>query len=115
MIVEFWVWLLSTAVAFGLIAVYGIATLTYRLGEEALEVLVLGVPFRIIPYAAIQAASRGGSLRHEHWVTFRLRNRVLLSLRGGRRRAVVITPAEPDAFLRDLQSRLHAAAFGKTD
>jgi hypothetical protein len=106
MIPEFWVWLLTTGMAIGAITVYGIATLTFRLGEERLEILALGVPFRTIQYADIQSADRGGSLLHEHWVTFRLANRVTLHLRQGRRRTIVITPPAPEVFLRDLQSRL---------
>ncbi len=106
MIYEFWVWLLTAGVAFGIITVYGIATVRFRLGEERLEILALGVPFRTIPYVDIQSATRGGSLLHEHWMTFRLANRVTLHLRQGRRRTIVITPPAPEAFLRDLQSRL---------
>ncbi len=106
MIFEFWVWLLTSGAAFAAITLYGVATLQFRLGEETLEILALGVPFRTIPYADIQSADRGGSLLHEHWVTFRLANRVTLHLRQGRRRAVVITPPDPETFLRDLQPRL---------
>lgn len=106
MIFEFWVWLLTTGAALGVITVYGVATLRYRLGHEGLEILALGVPFRTISYADIQSAHRGGSLRNEHWVTFHLANRITLHLRRGRRRAIVITPPDPEAFLQDLQSRL---------
>ena len=115
MIPEFWVWLLTTGMAIGAITVYGIATLTFRLGEERLEILALGVPFRTIQYADIQSADRGGSLLHEHWVTFRLANRVTLRLRRGKRRAVVITPPDPDMFLRDLQTHLQTAPGRETN
>ena len=106
MIPEFWLWLLTAGAAFGVITLYGFATLQFRLGDERLEILALGVPFRTIPYADIQSADRGGSLLHEHWVTFRLANRVTLHLRQGRRRTIVMTPPDPEVFLRDLQSRL---------
>ncbi len=109
MIPEFWVWLLATGATLLGIAVYGIATLRFRLGDEALEILALGVPFRTVPYADIESAERGGSLLNEHWVTFRLASRVTLHLRRGRRRAVVITPPDPELFLRDLRPRLQAA------
>ncbi|MGD0267088.1 MAG: hypothetical protein ABSD47_19385 [Candidatus Methylomirabilota bacterium] len=115
MIPEFWVWLLTTGMAVGAITVYGIATLTFRLGDQALEVVALGVPFRTIPYADIESADRGGSLIREHWVSFRLRSRITLRLRQGKRRSIVITPPDPDAFLLDLRSRLHAAPFRESN
>ena len=106
MIPEFWVWLLATGAALVAIALYGVATLRFHLSEDALEILVLGVPFRTIPYADIQTAHRGGSLLSEHWASFRLRDRITLRLRRGNRRAIVITPPDPDAFLFELRSRL---------
>ena len=115
MIPEFWVWLLTTGAALGAIALYGIATLRFRLSEDALEILVLGVQFRTIRYADIQTAHRGGSLLHEHWASFRLRNRITLRLRRGRRRTIVITPPEPDAFLLELRSRLPVVPFETGD
>jgi hypothetical protein len=102
---EVWVWLLTSAVAFGAMVVWGIARIRYRLGPEALEIVVLGVPFRSIPYAGIETVERGGSLWNEHWVSFRLGNRVTLRLREGRR-PIVITPPDPPAFLRELESRI---------
>src|SRR5574341_1612817 len=105
MIPEFWIWLLVTGVALGVITIYGVATLKFRLGDDTVEILALGVPFRTIPYADIQSAHLGGSLWNEHWVTFHLQNRITLRLRRGRRRAIVISPPEPEAFLRSLQSR----------
>ncbi len=105
---EFWVWLLTAAIAFASIVAYGIATMRYRLGEEALEIVVLGVPFRTIPYAEIEAAESGGSLLHEHWVTFHLHRLVTLRLREGKRRTLVISPPDPQAFLRGLRARLTA-------
>lgn len=104
---EFWVWLLSSAVAFAAIVAYGIATMQYRLAEEGLEIVVLGVSFRTIPYPGIEAVELGGSLLHEHWVTFRLNRLVTLRLRHGKRRIVVISPSDPQAFLRELRSRLN--------
>lgn len=115
MIPELWVWLLTTGAAAGAITVYGIATLTFRLGDHALEIVALGVPFRSIPYADIESVHRGGSLLREHWASFRLRNRITLRLRRGRRRTIVITPPDRDAFLFDLRSRLHVAPLGETD
>lgn len=115
MIPEFWVWLLTMGMAVGAITVYAIATLTFRLGDQALEVVALGVPFRTIPYADIESADRGGLLFREHWVSFRLRSRITLRLRQGKRRSIVITPPDPDAFLLDLRSRLHAAPFREAD
>jgi hypothetical protein len=103
---EVWVWLLTSAVAFGVMVAWGIAGMRYRLGQEALEIVVLGVPFRSIPYTGIEAAERGGSLWNEHWVTFRLGNRVTLHLREGGR-VIVITPPDPPAFLRELESRMN--------
>ncbi len=103
---EFWVWLLSAATAFAGIVAYGIATIRYRLGDEALEILVLGVPFRAVPYAGIEAVEPGGSLLHEHWVTFRLTRLVTLRLRDGKRRAVVISPPDPQGFVRNLEARM---------
>jgi hypothetical protein len=114
MIPEFWVWLLTTGAAGGAITMYGIATLTFRLGDQALEVVALGVPFRRIPYADIESADRGGSLFREHWASFRLKSRITLHLRRGKRRTIVITPPDPDAFLLDLRFRLHAAPFRET-
>jgi hypothetical protein len=104
---EFWVWLLTAAFACAAIVVYGIATIRYRFAEEALEVVVLGVVFRRIPYAGIETADRGGSLWHEHWVTFRLDRLVSLRLREGRHRMVVVTPPDPQAFLQELTARLN--------
>lgn len=115
MIAEFWVWLLTAGGTLGAITVYGIATLRFRLGEEALEIRALGVSFRTIPYADIQSADRGGSFLCEHWASFRLGNRITLRLRRGRRRAVVITPPDPDAFLLDLRSRLPIAPVSEPD
>ena len=109
---EFWVWLLTSATAFAVMAAYGIATMRYRLGEEAMEIVVLGVPFRSIPYTRIEAVELGGSLLHEHWVTFHLTRLVTLRLRDGKRRILVISPPDPQAFLRDLQERLTAMAPG---
>ncbi len=107
---EFWVWLLTSTVTFGLITIYGVATLQYRLGEQALEIVALGVPFRVIRYADITAVRMGGSLWCEHWVTFRLGNRITLHLREGRRREIVITPPDADAFFRRLRSHVPSAA-----
>jgi hypothetical protein len=115
MIPEFWVWLLTTGMAVGAITVYAIATMTFRLGDRALEVVALGVPFRTIPYADIESADRGGSLFREHWTSFRLRSRITLRLRRGKHRTIVITPPDPDAFLLDLRSRLYAAPFREAD
>ena len=106
MIPEFWIWVLTTGAALCVIIVYGVATLKFRLGEEALEILALGVPFRTIPYAHIQSAHLGGSLWGEHWMTFHLENRITLRLRPGVGRAIVISPPRPEAFLGSLQSRL---------
>jgi hypothetical protein len=106
--------LLTTGAAVGAITGYGIATLQFRLGDQAPEVVALGVPFRTIPYADIESADRGGSLFREHWVSFRLKSRITLHLRRGKRRAIVITPPDPDAFLPDLRSRLRVAASGET-
>lgn len=114
MIPEFWVWLLTTGATLLAITIYGVATLQFRLGDEGLEILALGVPFRTIAYADIESAERGGSLLNEHWVTFRLASRMTLRLRRGKRRAVVITPPDPDMFLRDLQTRLQAAPCRET-
>jgi len=105
---EFWVWLLTSAVAFGGMVAWGIARIRYRLGPEALEIVVLGVPFRAIPYAEIEGAARGGSLWNEHWVSFRLGRRVTLRLRGGGR-SIVITPPDPAAFLAELARRIGEA------
>jgi hypothetical protein len=115
MIPEVWVWILATGGTAGAITVYGIATLKFRLGDQALEIVALGVPFRTIPYADIEAADRGGSLFREHWVSFRLKNRITLRLRRGNRRTIVITPPDPDAFLLDLRSRLQAAPFRESN
>ena len=106
MIPEFWIWLLATGVTFGAITVYAVATLRYRFREDALEILALGVPFRAVRYEDIQSAQRGGTLANEHWVTFRLANRVTIQLRRGARSAIVISPRDPEAFIRELQSRL---------
>lgn len=115
MIFEFWVWLLTAGAAVGAITLYGIATLTVRLGDEAMEIVALGVAFRTIPYADIQSVDRGGSLFREHWLSFRLNNRVTLQLRQGKRRRIVINPPDPDAFLLDLRSRLRAGPPRRTD
>lgn len=109
MIPEFWVWLLTTGAAMAAITVYGMATLQFRLGDQALEIVALGVPFRTIAYADIQSADRGGPLFCQHWVSFRVGSRITLRLRRGKRRTIVITPPDPDAFLRALHSRLEAA------
>jgi hypothetical protein len=109
MIPEFWIWLLTTGAALGAITVYGMATLRFRLGDEALEIVALGVPFRTIAYTDIQAADRGGPLFCQHWLSFRAGSRITLRLRRGKRRTIVITPPDPDAFLLALRSRLHAA------
>jgi hypothetical protein len=108
MIPEFWIWVLTTGAALCAILVYGVATLKFRLAEETLEILALGVPFRTIPYEDIQSAHLGGSLWGESWVTFRLGNRITLRLRPAKRRSIVISPPEPAAFLQSLQSRLDA-------
>lgn len=109
MIFEFWVWLIASSSTLGVIVLYGVATLKFRLGEEALEILALGVPFRTIRYEDIQSADRGGSLFREHWVSFRLGNRITLRLRRGKQRAIVVTPPDPEAFLLELRSRLQEA------
>ena len=109
---EFWVWLLTSAVVFAAIVAYGIATMRYRFAEEAVEIVVLGVAFRTIAYAGIEAAELGGSLLNEHWVTFHLNRLVTLRLRHGKRRIVVISPPDPPAFLRDLRERLIAKTPG---
>jgi hypothetical protein len=109
MIPEFWIWVLTTGGALCAILVYGVATLKFRLGEEALEILALGVPFRTIPYEHIQSAHLGGSLWGESWVTFHLENRITLCLRPEIRRSILISPPEPVAFLQSLQSRLDSS------
>ncbi|HSB80450.1 MAG TPA: hypothetical protein VLM91_16845 [Candidatus Methylomirabilis sp.] len=109
MIPEFWIWVLTTGAALCAILVYGVATLKFRLGKEALEILALGVPFRTIPYGHIQSAHLGGSLWSEYWVTFHPKNRITLRLWPGERRAIVISPPEPEAFLRSLLTRLNSS------
>jgi hypothetical protein len=108
MIPEFWIWILTTGAALCAIRIYGVATLTFRLGEEAVEILALGVPFRTIRYGHIQSAHLGGSLWGETWVTSHLENRITLRLRAKTRRRIVISPPEPVVFLQCLQSHLDA-------
>jgi hypothetical protein len=115
MIPEVWMWLLTTGAAIGVITLYGIATLTFRLGDQTLEIIALGVPFRTIPYADIESADPGGSLLQEHWTSFRLKNRITLHLRRGKRRAIVIAPPDPEAFLLELRSRLPIAPVTEGD
>jgi hypothetical protein len=115
MIPEVWVWLLTAGAAVGAITLYGIATLTVRLGDEAMEIITLGMTFRTIPYADIQSVDRGGSIFREYWPSFRVNSRVTIQLRRGKRRKFVINPPDPDAFLLDLRSRLHAGPPWRTD
>lgn len=112
---ELMVFLLVAGAAFAGLVAYGVATMRYRLGEAGLEILVLGVTFRTIPYGVIEGAWRGGSLFEEHWVTFALGNRVTLALREGGRRRLVISPPDPAGFLRALEERLPRTAAPRAE
>lgn len=88
----------------------------YRLTEEALEVVAAGgqLPLRRFPYGQIKGAWKGWSALTEHYhnrvdlwdscVTVELDRPVLPHLS--------LTPAEPEAFLAELEAKLagHRAA-----
>jgi len=83
----------------------------YQLGAEGLEVLVGRWPVRRIRYDDIESVRRGYRFWNEHW-TSRIdisRTAVTIRRRSGIMKNFVITPDDPDAFVSELQGRLHTS------
>ena len=85
---------------------YAIATLSYRITGEAVEVLILGWCVRRIRLDDIEHVHRGGRFWNEHWTTFKLWNSVTLRRKSGWFRNFVITPDDPAGFIVELAQKL---------
>ena len=75
-----------------------VATIHYRITEEALEVMILGKVARRIPLRDIEEVHRRGALLHENWSTFRFWNAIIIRRRRGILKNIVISPDDPDRF-----------------
>jgi hypothetical protein len=85
---------------------YAVATLRYRITDEAVEVLILGWCARRIRLDDIESVRRGSVFWNEHWTNFKLWNSVMLRRKTGVIRNFVITPDNPAAFIDELTRRL---------
>jgi len=89
-----------------IVSLFAAARVHYELSEDALDVVMLGVRVRRIPYANIQSVRRGGALWNEHWTRLAFDPCITLHLKSGLVRNFVINPPRTDEFLRELQARL---------
>ncbi|MCX6900030.1 MAG: hypothetical protein NT105_15200 [Verrucomicrobia bacterium] len=85
---------------------YAVATLCYRVTNEAVEVLILGWCVRRIRLDDIEHVRRGGAFWNEHWTNFKLWNSVTLRRKSGWFRNFVITPNNPTEFIVELAQKL---------
>jgi len=100
--------MLIAAVLFTFVA--ATSTIRYRITAGALEVLVMGMVARRVPFSEIEEVHRRGALLHESWSGPRFWNAVTIRRRRGMLRNFVISPDEPDRFVRRLQESLRATA-----
>ena len=103
---------LISALALAVIALQllGSAGFSYDLQPDGLHLRAGGVfPKRIVPYDFIVEARRATfpEFLIARRYGFTSRNAVLLRLNTGPWRMLVVTPSDPDTFLRDLRARLH--------
>lgn len=85
---------------------YAVATLSYRVTDKAVEVLILGHSVRRIRLDDIEEVHRGGAFWNEHWTNFKLWNSVTLRRKSGWLRNFVITPDKPSEFIVELAQKL---------
>lgn len=79
-----------------------VATIRYRITEEALEVIIMGKVARRIPLRDIEEVHRRGALLHENWSTIRFWNAIIIRRRRGILKNIVISPDDPDRFAEQL-------------
>ncbi|HXH27815.1 MAG TPA: hypothetical protein VNL37_02150 [Candidatus Polarisedimenticolia bacterium] len=102
--------MLIAAVLF--VALLLLATIDYRLTQEAVEILILRRVVRRVPLADIEEVHRRGALLHENWSGPKFWNAVTLRRRRGLLRNLVISPDEPDRFVARLQELLDRSPAG---
>ncbi|MFQ5876590.1 MAG: hypothetical protein ACE5JH_02695 [Acidobacteriota bacterium] len=102
--------MLIAAVLFVLAAIA--STTAYRITAAAVEILILGKVVRRIPLPEIEEVHRRGALLHENWSGPKFWNAVTIRRRRGLLRNVVISPDDPDGFVRRLQEAIRRAAPG---
>jgi len=100
--------MLVSAVVLVFLATVG--TISYRITETALEVLILGRVIRRLPLADIEEVHRRGALIHENWSSLKFWNSVTIRRRTGLFRHFVISPDEPDVFVVRLQDAVRRCA-----
>ncbi len=93
--------MLVSAVVLAFLATVG--TITYRITQTGLEVLILGRIVRRLPLADIEEVHRRGALIHENWSSLKFWNSVTIRKRRGLFRHFVISPDDPDGFVLRLQ------------
>jgi len=100
--------LLITAVVLTFLVTAG--TISYRITDTALEVLILGRAMRRVRLADIEDVHRRGALVHENWSSLKFWNSVTIRRRSGLLRNFVITPDDPDGFVARLQDAVRRRA-----
>ncbi len=88
-----------------------VGTLSYRISESAVEVLILGRVVRRVLLADIEEVHRRGALIHENWSGPKFWNAVTIRRRSGLLRNFVVSPADPDRFVARLQEAIRRAGF----
>src|SRR5213593_2718919 len=105
--------MLIAAVIFTFLAL--VSTIRYRISENALEVLILGMVVRRILLADIEEVHRRGCLVHENWSGPKFWNSVTIRRKTGLFKNLVISPDDPDRFvgrLRESVARLSGGLSG---
>jgi len=100
--------MLVAAVVLAFLASVG--TITYRITDRALEVLILGRAIRHLALADIEEVHRRGALIHENWSSLKFWNSVTIRRRTGLFKNFVVSPDDPDAFVVRLQDAVRRCA-----
>jgi hypothetical protein len=87
-----------------------VGTISYRITDTNLHVLILGRVVRRIHLADIEDVHRRGALIHENWSSLKFWNSVTIRRRSGLFRNFVISPDDPDAFVVQLQNSIRRSA-----
>jgi hypothetical protein len=83
-----------------------VLTLRYRITADAVEVLILGKVARRVLLTDIVEVHRRGALLHESWSGLKVWNSVVIRRRSGTFRNFVVSPDDPDRFVRELSLRI---------
>ena len=86
-----------------------LGTIRYRTTGAALEVVVLWMVVRRIPFADIEEVHRRGAFPHESWSGPRFWNAVTIRRRRGLIKNLIVTPDDPERFVAELSGLVEAS------